>query len=615
MSNSVDESTTRSTPVAASAAPAPTRLTALSLLTGAPGTPAVDTPSGVLDRGQLAERVAEFSAWLDQQGVHPASTVLVEAERCVSFLPLLLACWQRGTVTGIVDRALPAQVRTERAALLGAAHRIDVTDAACRVSAASEGRSGRTTAVPQSAQHVLFTSGSTGVPKTVAVSATALFGALEDYLEAYRPSSEDRFALVSGIGHDPVLRDGLVPLLCGARVAVPPPEAMAEPRALYRFLRDARVTVLHAAPGLLELIVAGSAGDGLPDLRLVISGGDALRAGTVRALQGLGGAEVYNAYGCTEYAQIASACRVDDTVLDGLSDTDRVPIGDRFGRTRVRVLARDGRPAPVGELGELVIDGPHLGLGQGSPGTGPVHTGDMGRRVERGLIHLTGRSDRRVSVDGHRVAPEEIENAALEHEDCRAVWAGPWSYGDEPEALTLAVCPDHDLRSDAFGTLESSLRNWLRARLPSHVVPARILLVENFRMSVNHKVVGPGRLLGRDAGADARPEADPVEQVILDMIRQQTGLSLPPGRNFFDGGLTSLQLVRLHASLQTALRRRFPVIDLFAHPNTAELTKSLTSGHRSTEAPRRLGTDRHAKASSTSRRERLYEELEKNSRG
>jgi len=584
-------------------------------LAAAPQAPAVISPSGVLSRSDLAARIAELADRLDEQGVRPGSSVLVEAERCADLVPVLLACWERGVVPGLVDRALPDLVRGERAALLGVAARIDVTDAHSTItSVRPEGTRLRSSVVPEGAHHVLFTSGSTGTPKAVAVPGGALLGALEDYLDVYRPSADDRFALLGGIGHDPVLRDVLVPVVCGAAVAVPPATVLAGPRALFQFLREARITVLHATPGLLELVVAGSAGERLPALGLVVSGGDALRAGTVRALRAVTDAAVHNAYGCTEYAQIASARPVGEAQLDGLDDGVPLPIGDRFGRTRVDVLTTDGRSAPPGAEGDVVIVGPHSALGQDIDGDGTLRTGDRGRRDGEGLILLVGRADRQISVDGHRIAPEEIEHAALGHPAVRAVWAGPWSSEDELPALTLAVQPG----ADAVGmldTLVDDLRTWLRTRLPSYAVPARIMLVEGFRMNAHHKVEGPDTPLAGVAEQSAARSAGVVERTVLDVIHRQTGLVLAPDRNFFDGGLTSLHLVRAHAALQSALGVRFPVIDLFAHPNAAALAEAWACDAASRQSTRPQGTRRRSRVLPASRRERLYEDLENTARG
>ncbi|MCQ9178688.1 AMP-binding protein [Streptomyces sp. IBSBF 2953] len=583
------------------------RLAVGDLVTGAPDSPAVLSPSGVLSRRQLTGRTVELSRWLDEHAIATGGTVLIEADRCEAFLPLLIACWQKGVVTGIVDHALPAAVRDARAALLSADARIEVTAIGCKVTAGSEEHRRPSGRMPVGTNHVLFTSGSTGAAKAVPVSSAALFGALEDYLDHFRPTAVDRFALLSGIGHDPALRDCLIPLLCGGTVSVPPQHALTHPRTLFQFVKNARITVLHATPGLLDLLVSGSMGDRLPDLGLVVSGGDSLRMGTVRELKSVSDAVIFNAYGCTESAQIASVHPVDREWARTLPSSERVPIGDRFGRTEVDVLTREGRRALPGELGEVVIRGPHLGIGYGGAETGFLHTGDLGRRDTRGLVHLTGRVDRQLSVDGYRVAPEEIEAAALAHDAVAAAWAGMWAQ-DGPAVLTLAV---RTAPGAAVAALKERLREWLRTRLPRYAVPPRILLVEDFRLSRNHKVIGPGGVLDGDSGRGDDQEAGEVEQIILEVIRRHTGLSLSPAVNFFEGGLTSLHLLNVHPVLESRLGVSFPVVDMFTHVNAAELAVAMTHGIRNVHDKERREPRRRKPHLPAHSRQHLYEELER----
>ncbi len=164
---------------------------------------------------------------------------------------------------------------------------------------------------PQGARGYLsLTSGTTGEPRLVVTAERPLAEFLAWYPEAYGLDGHDRFAMLGGLAHDPLLRDLFTPLVLGARLCVPEPECLHDPARLLAWLRDQRVTVAHLTPQLARLLIgaAGSRaqpGQTLPGLRLVALAGDQAMSADLAGLRDLApAARVLNCYGTTETPQV-----------------------------------------------------------------------------------------------------------------------------------------------------------------------------------------------------------------------------------------------------------------------------------------------------------------------
>jgi acyl-coenzyme A synthetase/AMP-(fatty) acid ligase len=437
---------------------------------------------------------------LRDAGVAPGDVVVVRTRR-VGYLPVaLLSVWEVGAVAAIVDSTLPTARVYDCDQVVEPAWKLAL-DGPEPFAVTATGRPAGGTAPVQGdddPSHVLFTSGTTGRPAAVEVSRGAISRALGWYAHTFRPGPMDRIGLLAGLGHDPMLRDTLVPLICGGVLAIPPADVFAGPDRLLAFIRRARLTILHCTPGLLDLILAAHTveGRGLESLRLVVSAGASLSVGTVRRLRRACGAVIVNAYGSTETPQIASCEVVSDTWPRYVRLSDRAPIGVGAGVGGAELLIADATGRPGAQRGEIVVRSPNLATGYlagtgaserfgrdpaGVPGYRVYRSGDLGWRRDDGSIVLMGRLDREMSVNGHRVAPEEIEKAALRHPAVLRAAAGRVSTPDG-DLVGLSVVLTSPSATDA-----RSLRTFLLERLPRFVAPTRIRVVPELSLDRNHK--------------------------------------------------------------------------------------------------------------------------------
>ena len=416
-----------------------------------PDAPAVD---GGHTYAQLDAATRWVAAHLAAHGVSPGDVVAVHAHREPALVAAVLGVLRAGAVLTLTDPAYPPSCRTERVELSGAVLELDPRD----IPAGADADFPPVTVDPDAPAYLTFTSGTTGTPRMVATSLRPLTHFLAWHTNRWGFGAADRFSALSGVAHDPFLRDVLTPVWCGGSVHIP--DTVSDPDRLAAWLAEHGVTVAHLTPSLARLLAAADERHRLPALRHAFFGGEVATGADGAALSARApNVTCVNFYGATETPQ-AMAYHVfhDD-------EPGPVPVGRGIDGVRLHVERTPGRPAAVGELGEIVIETPYLSLGYPLDPSltaqrfvaGTYRTGDLGRYRPDGAVEFAGRADRQVSVHGHRVEPAEIEAVLATHPDVRQV------HVDATDGLIAYV----------VGSVPPS---WLADRLPSHLVPAVVEL-------------------------------------------------------------------------------------------------------------------------------------------
>ncbi|GLW46819.1 hypothetical protein Stsp02_24810 [Streptomyces sp. NBRC 14336] len=331
---------------------------------------------------------------------------------------------------------------------------------------------------------VIFTSGSTGRPKGVLCTHEGFANRIRWMQRAFPLGEDDRVALKTPVTFDVAGWELFWPQYAGARTVVVPPGEHTSPEALIARFTEHRVTVAHFVPSMLRLWLRADGARRCPDLRLVFCSGEALTADLVKEFVRQSDAELHNLYGPTEASIDVTHARADR------APRDPVPIGRPIDNMRVYVLDPDDRICPVGEVGEICLEG--LGVAAGYVGADPeqaarfvpprglpvtqdgsrtFRTGDLGRCTPDGQIEFCGRLDAQVKIRGQRVEPAEAESALREHPAVEDACVVPYRSGSGRWSLAAHVVlrPDHGLL-DPLGVLMAHLAE----RIPSRSVPARI---------------------------------------------------------------------------------------------------------------------------------------------
>jgi len=449
--------------------------------------------------------------------------------------------------------------------------------------------------------YVMYTSGSTGQPKGVAIPHRGIIRLVRD-TDYVQLTPADRMAQVCNVMFDVATWEIWGALLNGASLVVIPREVVLSPADLAAEFRDRDITVMDLTTALFNQVARDAPGAFRP-VRRVVFGGEAADPGRVREVLTQEPPErLYNGYGPAECTTTATCHEVRQVMADAVT----VPIGRPISNTRAYVLDRHLELLPVGIPGELFLGGPGLARGYfDRPGLtaerfvpdpfGPTFGGEAGGRLYRtgdrvrwradGVLEFLGRLDGQIKLRGHRIEPGEIEAALREHPAVRAVVVAAREDAPGGKRLVAYVVPD----GTAPGSVE--LRRFLQQRLPDFMVPSVFMVMETLPLSPTGKV----DRRGLPAPSEARPELEqafvPPRDSIEAMVAVIWATMLRVDRvgvhdNFFALGGHSLLATQVVSRILGTLDVELPLRTIFETPTVAGLASLVASARSSQASPR-----------------------------
>lgn len=349
--------------------------------------------------------------------------------------------------------------------------------------------------LPKDAAYVLFTSGSTGTPKCIVSREQPLAYSLDWQAREFGIDSQAIVANLAGIGHDPVLRDILLPLTRGATLVCPDPNRIFEAGYLSAWIEENSISVAHVTPSMLRLIETGhDENHALGTLRHIFLGGESVDWQIINRTRALAPqAQIANVYGASETPQIVIYNRVPSAA----SGTGIVPIGVPRPDVIAHVLTKEGRVCGTFEPGEICIQTPLLSAGyidaeqtnkafhlpSDECAAGTYRTGDIGYILADRTLVLLGRKDDQVKINGYRVELREVEVALTEvakTNNCAVVaHVGPKDQQARLIGFVAGAVSDADIQ----GFLQV-----LRQRLTRQMVPERIIHLDELPLLPSGKV-------------------------------------------------------------------------------------------------------------------------------
>ncbi|MFC9250815.1 non-ribosomal peptide synthetase, partial [Amycolatopsis thailandensis] len=441
-------------------------------------------------------------------------------------LTAILATWLAGAAYLPIDPDHPA----ERVEFMRADGGATVLIGPGGVSGRAGARASASAVVPGQLAYVMYTSGSTGVPKGVAVTHAGLANYLAWAVEFYRIGAGDRVPLHSSLAFDLTVTSALAPLICGGTVVISPEGG---PEGLAALVRTGGFGLVKVVPGHLPLLAETlSAGQRASAARRLVVGGAALPGADVRAwLSDAPGTVVVNEYGPTE--TVVGCCVFELTA--GRPVGDAVPIGRPIANTRLYVLDDALGPVPPGVVGELYVAGAGLARGyagrpgltaerfvacpfEGAAAAGRMYrTGDLARWTADGNLEFLGRVDEQVKIRGYRVEPGEIEAALARHPAvARAVVVATDEPGDRAR-LVAYVVPEAEVDVQ-------ELRRFAARTLPEHMVPSVIQVLAEIPLSPSGKVNRRALPAPEFAASDRAPRT-PREAILCRLFAEVLGLT------------------------------------------------------------------------------------------
>jgi amino acid adenylation domain-containing protein len=462
---------------------------------------------------------------------------------------------------------------------------IDIdADGLSRVPASSYGETPLPAVSEADPAYLIFTSGTTGAPRGVLGRHGGLSHFLTWQAAEFGLGEDDRCSQLTSVSFDVMLRDTFLALVSGGTTVVPEEADERGGKAIFRWLERERITILHAAPTVLQTWLLDA--DVRPEcLRAVICSGEPMKAALVENIRSrCPNTEAVCLYGTSETTLAKFCHRIPDGPLPPV-----MPIGAPLPQTQIVVLRESGVPGGVGETGEIAIRTPFRTLGylhdpestHASFVPNPwreddddlLHrTGDVGRLRPDGLFDILGRTDDQVKVSGVRIQPAEIENVLTGHP---AVSTGivVAHKGPRGEAHLVAYVVPENWSGDEE-SLADELRAHLTSLLPGAMVPGEYVALARIPTNSNGKpdrVALPAPRFARVLRPDAAvaPRTDVERQVADAWTTVLDGVAPGVEDNFFALGGTSLKLVRLYALLDERFPETFRIAQLFTHRTIA----------------------------------------------
>jgi amino acid adenylation domain-containing protein len=458
---------------------------------------------------------------------------------------------------------------------------------------------------PTGLAYIVFTSGSTGVPKGVMHSHRTVLQVVKRYTDGLYVGSHDRVSLLSSFSVTASVAPLLSALLNGATVFAFSvlKNGLA---ALADWLDAQQITLYHSVPSLFRHLMQSVAEDRIfSNIEVVRLGGDSVYKADWELFKRhcRAAAVLVNSYGCSE---ISSVARFYMDAGSQLSD-EIVPVGLPLRGVEISVVGPDGSQNSVTEggeiiraadaVGEIVLRSPYLSLGYWNDsersravfttaeGVRSYRTGDLGSiRPGRGLVHV-GRGDSQVKLGGFRVEIAEIEACLRGYKGVR-------------EAAVAVHTADHGER-ELIGFVElepgplqlgADIRTYMRAKLPAHMLPAEILILQKMPSTPNGKIDRGQLISGRQAQWNQRrrqssrtPEERHIAEVWARVIKSsQIGID----DDFFALGGSSILALRVMNELRPKAKAGFSLATILEHPTIRSLAQFIDLNEATSAAAR-----------------------------
>ncbi|MCW2609012.1 MAG: putative non-ribosomal peptide synthetase, partial [Cryptosporangiaceae bacterium] len=428
--------------------------------------------------------------------------------------------------------------------------------------------------------YVMFTSGSSGLPKGVANTHRNITELVFD--DCWQSGRHERVLAYSPMAFDASTYELWVPLLAGGQVVMPAP-GKVDVGELARVIVDHQVTAAYFTTALFDAM-AHEAIDGLRNLREIWTGGDVLSPVALqRVLDGCPDTTVIHVYGPTEttvfcsYQKFGTADRTVGTLT----------LGAPMANTAMYVLDAELRPTLPGAVGELYVGGTGLARGyvgraglsaerfvadpHGAPGQRMYRTGDLARWNHEGAIEFVGRADQQVKLRGLRIELGEIE----------AVLASHPSVGQAAVVVREDRPGDKRLVAYLVTTGEpGGVREHVAAALPDYMVPSAFVTLDALPLTPNGKLDRRALPAPRiEAGVGGRAPRTPAEEILCALFAGILGVEqVSIDDNFFDLGGHSLLATRLASRIRATLHTELDIRTVFEGPTVAALAERLTDG-------------------------------------
>jgi len=445
--------------------------------------------------------------------------------------------------------------------------------------------------------YILYTSGSTGMPKGVQIAHHNLVNFLISMQREPGFTANDRLLAVTTISFDIAGLELFLPLLSGGENVIADSASAKDGKALLDIIKREKVSIMQATPYTWRMLFEAGWDKSTPIK--VICGGEALPTDLALRLMDVAGS-VWNVYGPTETTVWSTVKKL--TAADKV-----ISIGRPINNTSVYILDKFLNPLAPGVAGEIYIGGQGVAKGYLNrpelteekfvndpfstlPGAKMYRTGDLGKFMPNGEIECLGRMDTQVKIRGYRIETGEIEFQLAKMAGIKeaVVIARPDKLGiDKLAAFIVTTGNDPALNG------KESLQRWkeaLKHSVPDYMVPDNFVIVDELPLTPNGKI--DKKSLARQKIAEKEIEVDnyiapstPLEKLIAHIWTENFGVEkIGSNDNFFELGGHSLLGLRIMASIEKQIGKSAPISALFEYPTVERLAKFLETDNKKSKS-------------------------------
>jgi amino acid adenylation domain-containing protein len=542
--------------------------------------------------GKLQGMANQIAYGLRAAGVISESLVALYLERAPALISSLLGTWKSGGAYLPIDPATPRQrvafiledsqaayVLTQRS--LVASLPPTAAKVVCIEDLWSAGEEAASLPPAEIAAdglaYVIYTSGTTGVPKGAEICHRGLSNVVGATARDLALQPKDIVLATATIAFDISNLEIYVPLVTGATIHLVEPQLASDGRKMVETIGASGATVALGTPTFWRLLLEAG-WQGSPDLQ-IITGGEVLPLSLGKRLAEITRA-VWNQYGPTETSICATRERI-------LPDAELITLGTAIEDVHFYVLNEQLQQAAITETGEIYIGG--VGVGRGylrrpeltgnafrpdifdpRPGAMMYKTGDLGRRLFDGRLDFQGRIDNQIKLRGFRIELEEIEAAMLECSGVHNACVQLVEYGPDDQRLVA-----YFLGNDLVTAVE--LREFLRQRLPSYMVPSEFIPLESVPMTINGKIDRKAldsvriQFEAREAATTPEPTGDSLEAKVRTLWQKFLKVrAVEPSDDFFELGGHSLLAAKMFAEIEKLVGQKVPISVLIENPTLGQ---------------------------------------------